>query len=44
MIYAGPIQNHQYAQYANRTIGHKQDYAGTEKISYVPFSAGIQGT
>ncbi|MED4812724.1 hypothetical protein [Bacillus atrophaeus] len=37
MIYAGPIQNHQYAQYANRTIGHKQDYAGTEKVSYVPF-------
>ncbi|MCP6732467.1 hypothetical protein WKH37_12930 [Bacillus subtilis] len=37
MIYAGQIQNQQYAQYANRTIGHKQDYAGTEKISYVPF-------
>ncbi|MCY7916463.1 hypothetical protein [Bacillus vallismortis] len=37
MIYAGHIQNQQYAQYANRTIGHKQDYAGTEKINYVPF-------
>ncbi|WHY25677.1 hypothetical protein ACSC83_06525 [Bacillus velezensis] len=37
MICAGQIQNQQYAQYANRTIGHKQDYAGTEKISYVPF-------
>ncbi|MGR0118963.1 hypothetical protein [Bacillus halotolerans] len=37
MIYAGQIQNQQYAQYANRTIGHKQDYAGTEKVSYVPF-------
>ncbi|CAI6251212.1 putative protein YjzE [Bacillus subtilis] len=37
MIYAGQIQNQQYAQYANRTVGHKQDYAGTEKISYVPF-------
>ncbi|KAF1680168.1 hypothetical protein AAGG74_08050 [Bacillus mexicanus] len=37
MIYAGHIQSQQYAQYANRTIGHKQDYAGTEKIRYVPF-------
>ncbi|AKL83930.1 hypothetical protein P8907_08320 [Bacillus atrophaeus] len=36
MIYAGPIQNHQYAQYANRTAVHKPDYAGITKVSYVP--------
>ncbi len=38
MIYAGQIQNQQYAQYANRSIGHKQDYAGTEKSAMSRFS------
>lgn len=33
MIYAGPIQSQQYAQYANRTAGYKPDYAGITKAA-----------
>ncbi|WP_162595962.1 hypothetical protein [Bacillus sp. CGMCC 1.16541] len=42
MGYVLPVHNHQYTQYANRTIGTKHSYHQVEKVSKVGIDSRLK--